>query len=140
MEHILSMIGLAHKAGRVEIGEEPVGGAARAKRSRVILVAQDAAASSYRRAMGFANAGACLCLTVPADKDALRPGDVLTSDGNLDDSTFLRTRRVHEAYVALLGERRDGTEHSRSNNCQYPSHRAISIISVSIPLLWPSFP
>lgn len=71
MEHILSMIGLAHKAGRVEIGEEPVGGAARAKKSRVILVAQDAAASSQRRAMSFANAGACLCLTVPADKDAL---------------------------------------------------------------------
>ena len=29
MEKILSMIGLAHKAGRVEIGEEPVGSAAR---------------------------------------------------------------------------------------------------------------
>ena len=39
MEHILSMIGLAKKAGRVEIGEEPVGFAARAKHARVILVA-----------------------------------------------------------------------------------------------------
>ena len=30
-EHILSMLGLALKAGRVEVGEEPVGAAARAK-------------------------------------------------------------------------------------------------------------
>ena len=46
-EHILSMIGLAKKAGQVAIGEEPVGSAARAKDARVILVAQDAAACTY---------------------------------------------------------------------------------------------
>lgn len=71
MEHILSMIGLAKKAGRVEIGEEPVGSAARAKHARVILVAQDAAASSVRRAYSFAQSGACLCLTIDAAKDQL---------------------------------------------------------------------
>ena len=38
-EHILSMLGLALKAGRVEVGEEPVGAAARAKKARVIFVA-----------------------------------------------------------------------------------------------------
>ena len=70
-EHILSMIGLAKKAGQVEIGEEPVGSAARAKDARVILVAQDAAAGSVRRAMSFGQTGACLCLTVPFDKDQL---------------------------------------------------------------------
>lgn len=71
MEKILSMIGLAHKAGRVEIGEEPVGSAARAKKARIILVAGDAAASSVRRAMGFANTGSCLCLVIPASKEEL---------------------------------------------------------------------
>lgn len=70
-EHILSMIGLAKKAGQVAIGEEPVGSAARAKDARVILVAQDAAAGSVRRAMSFGQTGACLCLTVPFDKDRL---------------------------------------------------------------------
>ena len=59
-EHILSMIGLAKKAGQVAIGEEPVGAAARAKDARVILVA-----------MSFGQTGACLCLTVPFDKDRL---------------------------------------------------------------------
>lgn len=71
MEHILSMIGLAKKAGLVEIGEEPVGAAARAKHARVILVAEDAGASSVRRAYSFAQSGACLCLTIGASKDAL---------------------------------------------------------------------
>lgn len=41
-EQVLSLLGLAKKAGRVEVGEEPVGAAARAKKARVILVAQDA--------------------------------------------------------------------------------------------------
>lgn len=61
MEHILSMIGLAKKAGRVEIGEEPVGSAARSRHARVILVASDAAASSVRRRMPLHRRGpACV--------------------------------------------------------------------------------
>ena len=71
MEKILSMIGLAHKAGRVEIGEEPVGSAARAKKARIILVAGDAAAGSVRRAMAFAGTGNCLCLVIPTTKAEL---------------------------------------------------------------------
>lgn len=70
-EHILSMLGLALKAGRVEVGEEPVGAAARAKKARVIFVAQDAAPSSVRRAQSFARTGSTLCVMLPADKDAL---------------------------------------------------------------------
>ena len=71
MERILSMIGLAKKAGFVEIGEEPVGSAARAKHARVILVAGDAAASSVRRAYSIAQSGNCLCLTVSSDAQAI---------------------------------------------------------------------
>ena len=71
MDQVLSMLGLAKKAGRVETGEEPVGAAARARKARVILVARDAGPSSQRRAFSFAQTGACLCLTIPADKDAL---------------------------------------------------------------------
>ena len=59
-EQVLSLLGLAKKAGRVEVGEEPVGAAARAKKARVILVAQGAGPSSQRRAFSFAQTGACL--------------------------------------------------------------------------------
>ena len=65
------MIGLAHKAGRVEIGEEPVGSAARARHARIILVASDAAAGTVRRAQSFARSGECLCLLIPAEKEKL---------------------------------------------------------------------
>ncbi|MBQ2061086.1 MAG: ribosomal L7Ae/L30e/S12e/Gadd45 family protein [Oscillospiraceae bacterium] len=71
MEKILSMIGLAKKAGRAEIGEEPVGAAARAKKARLILLASDAAPSSQRRAASFAQAGSTVLLTIPADKERL---------------------------------------------------------------------
>lgn len=68
-EHLLSTLGLALKAGAVAVGEEPVGAAARGKKARVIFTAQDAAASSVRRAYSFARAGNCLCLPFPAGKD-----------------------------------------------------------------------
>ena len=71
MDGILSLLGLAHKAGKVEIGEEPVGAVTRAKKARLVLLAQDAAPSSVRRAMGFAESGNCLCLSLGTDKDAL---------------------------------------------------------------------
>lgn len=69
-EHLLSTLGLALRAGAVAVGEEPVGAAARGKKARVIFTAQDAAASSVRRAYSFARAGSCLCLSFPAGKDA----------------------------------------------------------------------
>ena len=70
-ENILNMIGLALRAGRLEVGEEPVGAACRAKDCRLILVARDAADNSYRRVMHFAGAGNCLWLSIPATKDEL---------------------------------------------------------------------
>lgn len=71
MDGILSLLGLAKKAGRLEAGEEPVGGAARARAARLILLASDAAENTARRARHFADAGACPCVRIPADKDAL---------------------------------------------------------------------
>ena len=55
---ILSLIGLSKKAGRLEVGEEPVGAAARARHAKLLLVASDAAANTRRRCAHFAEAGA----------------------------------------------------------------------------------
>ena len=71
MDKILSLLGLAKKAGRLEVGEEPVGAAARARDARLILLSSDAADNTARRAKHFADAGACLCVTIPATKDEL---------------------------------------------------------------------
>lgn len=71
MDKILNLIGLARKAGRVAVGEEPTGAAARARDARLILVASDAAENSVRRVRHFADAGQCLWCRIDADKDAL---------------------------------------------------------------------
>ena len=71
MDSLLSLLGLAKKAGRLEVGEEPVGAAARARKARLILLASDAADNSARRAQHFADAGACILLRLPATKDEL---------------------------------------------------------------------
>lgn len=46
---ILHLLGLARKAGRLEIGEEPVGAACRARQARLVLLASDAAPNTCRR-------------------------------------------------------------------------------------------
>lgn len=71
MDNILHMVGLALKAGRLEVGEEPVGAACRARDCRLILVARDAADNSFRRAKHFADAGQCLWVSVPYTKEEL---------------------------------------------------------------------
>ena len=68
---ILHLLGLAKKAGRLEIGEEPVGAAARAHQARVLLLAADAAANTVRRAAHFGEAGGALWLQMPFTKAEL---------------------------------------------------------------------
>ena len=71
MDDLLRTIGLCKKAGRLEVGEEPVGAACRARDCRLILVAWDAADNSFRRVKHFADAGQCLWVSVPYTKEEL---------------------------------------------------------------------
>ena len=71
MDKALNYLSLARKAGRIELGEEPVGAAARAKKARLILVASDAGDHSWRRAKSFVAGTEQLCLKVPFTKDQM---------------------------------------------------------------------
>ena len=71
MDKALNYLSLARKAGRIELGEEPVGAAARAKKARLILVASDAGDHSWRRAKSFVAGTEQLCMKVPFTKDQL---------------------------------------------------------------------
>ena len=71
MDNVLHLLGIARKAGRVEVGEEPVGASARARQARLILVASDAADNSARRAAHFAQAGKAPWFRVPYTKGEL---------------------------------------------------------------------
>lgn len=64
----LHLLGLARKAGRIEVGEEPVGSACRARKARVVLLAADAADNTLRRAQHFAEAGNTVCVQIPFTK------------------------------------------------------------------------
>ena len=68
---ILHLLGLAKKAGKLEIGEEPVGAVCRSRHARVLLLASDAAPNTCRRAAHFGEAGNVLWLQLPHTKDEL---------------------------------------------------------------------
>ena len=71
MDKALNYLSLGRKAGRLELGEEPVGAVARAHKARLIVVAGDAGDHSWRRAKSFVAGTEQICLKVPYTKDEL---------------------------------------------------------------------
>ena len=71
MNKVLGLLGLAKKAGKIEVGEESTGAAVRAKDARLLLIASDAADNSCRRLRHFADIGACLYAKLPCTKEEL---------------------------------------------------------------------
>ena len=70
----LRLLGLARKARRLEIGEEPVGIACRSGKARLLLVARDAGDHTFRRARSFVSGSKCPYVCVPFTKDELGDG------------------------------------------------------------------
>ena len=70
-KELLSTLGLCKRAGMLEAGEEPVESAARARDVRLLLLADDAAENTARRADHFAEMGQCILLRVPFSKEEL---------------------------------------------------------------------
>ena len=71
MDKALNYLALARKAGIAELGEEPVGGVARAGKAYVILVAKDASDHTWRRAKAFAAGTAQQCVRLNYSKDEM---------------------------------------------------------------------
>ena len=71
MDKALNYVALARKAGRIELGEEPVGAAARAQHARLVVVASDASDHTWRRAKSFVAGTEQICIRLPFDKDRL---------------------------------------------------------------------
>ena len=71
MDKALNYMALARKGGRIELGEEPVGAAARSQHARLVVVASDASDHTWRRALSFVAGTAQQCLRVPFTKDEL---------------------------------------------------------------------
>ena len=71
MDKVMNYLSLARKAGLAELGEEPVGAAARALTAAVILVASDASDHTWRRAKSFAAGTDQQCIRLPHSKDEM---------------------------------------------------------------------
>ena len=71
MNKALNYMALARKAGRIELGEEPVGAAARSQHARLVVVASDASDHTWRRAKSFVAGTQQQCIKVPFTKDEL---------------------------------------------------------------------
>ena len=71
MDRALNYLALARKAGLLELGEEPVGAAARANHARLVVVASDASDHSWRRALSYVDHTGQQCLRLPYTKAEL---------------------------------------------------------------------
>ena len=71
MDKVLNYLALARKAGKAELGEEPVGAAARALHAHLILVASDASDHTWRRAKSFAAGTHQQCIRLGYTKDEM---------------------------------------------------------------------
>lgn len=67
----LNYLGLARRGCNIVIGEEPVGAACRSSHARLLILAQDAADNTFRRARSFTQSGKPPMLKVAFTKDEL---------------------------------------------------------------------
>lgn len=70
-EKALHLLGIARKANRLAIGEEPAGIACRSGKARLLLVAQDAGEHTVRRAQSFCRSGKPAWMQVGFTKEEL---------------------------------------------------------------------
>ena len=71
VDKALNYLALARKAGRIELGEEPVGACARAQHARLVVVAVDASDHTWRRAKSFVAGTNQACIQLSYTKDEL---------------------------------------------------------------------
>ena len=71
VDKALNYLALARKGGRVELGEEPVGAAARAGKAYLIVVASDAGDHTWRRAKSYAAGTDQQCVRLAVTKEEM---------------------------------------------------------------------
>ncbi len=100
----LSFLGLAMKAGKVELGEEYIAMAARAGKAKVILTASDAGENALTRATNASNAAHCPIAALPYTKEALGAalGKGPVSAAAITDISFA------SAFIVKLSAEREG--------------------------------
>ncbi len=125
----LNLLSLARKGRRIEVGEEPVGAAARAGKARLIVVACDASPHTVRRVQGFVAGTKQPWLQIPFDKDQLGQsvGRTACAVAALTDAAlalaFVKALDAPENYTALLEALDEKAQHIRQRQLEQKAHR-----------------
>ena len=115
MDKALNYLALARKGGRAELGEEPVGSAARAGKAYLIVVASDAGDHTWRRAKSFAAGTDQQCLKLPYTKDEM---------GTATGRSALAIAAITDAALALaLVQSLDNTDPAVVEMLTYKTNR-----------------
>ena len=127
MDKALNYLALARKAGRLELGEEPVGAAARAQHARLVVVAADASDHTWRRAKSFVAGTGQQCIRVSFSKDQLGQviGRTSLAIGAFTDPAlalaFVKALNAPE-YGAVMEELQTRTARIRRHQAEAKAH------------------
>ena len=100
MDKALNYLALGRKGGLVELGEEPVGAAARAQKARLVVVAADASDHTWRRALSFVAGTNQQCIRTGFSKEEL---GIATGRTSLAIAAFTDVA-LALAFVKALGQ------------------------------------
>ena len=129
MNKALNYLALARKAGRIELGEEPVGAAARAQHARLVIVANDASDHTWRRAKSFVAGTGQECLKVPFSKDemGLAIGRTSLAIAAFTDPAlalaFVKALPQQESYTAALENLSKRTKRIQQRQAEEKAHQ-----------------
>ena len=129
MDKALNYMALARKAGRIELGEEPVGAAARAQKARLVVVAADASDHTWRRAKSFVAGTQQQCIKVPFSKDLLgmAVGRSCLAIGAFTDPAlalaFVKALPQPEAYGEVLESLKERTKRIQQRQAEQRAHK-----------------
>ena len=129
MDKALYYLALARKAGRAELGEEPVGAAARALKAHLIMVASDASDHTWRRGKSYVAGTKQQCVRVPFTKDemGLVIGRQSLAIAALTDASmalaFLQGLSDQKPYAAAMQVLQEKVDHDRLRAKEAKAHQ-----------------
>lgn len=125
----LNLLSLARKGRRIEVGEEPVGAIARAKKARLIVVASNASEHTLRRVQSFVALSEQPYLRIPFDKDDLgrAVGRTACAVAALTDAAlalaFVKALDEPEQYAELIEQLTYKANRIRQRQLESKAHR-----------------
>ena len=128
MDKSLNYLALARKGGRAELGEEPVGIAARELKAHLILVTQDASDHTWRRAKSFVAGTAQQCVRLKCTKEEMGfvVGRTSLAIAAITDAplalALVESLGEPEKYAAALEVLRDKTQRLKKRQAEAKAH------------------